>query len=84
MLPDEADILNTKHKKLSVDGVQLPHPNNIKENWIAGNEYLPNIILNNIDESAELNSGNKASKEERKFLFSRQIIHLSLIQSLPT
>ena len=45
----EKEILNAKHNKLSIDGVQIHHPNGIKENWITGSEYLPSIILNNID-----------------------------------
>ena len=61
----EKEILNAKHKKLNIDGVQIPHPTDIKENWITGSEYLPSIILNNIDEYAELNSAKKASKEGR-------------------
>ena len=46
----EKQILNAKHNKLSIDGVQIPHPNNIKDNWITGSEYLPSIVLKNIDE----------------------------------
>ena len=34
----EKEILNAKHKKLSIDGVQIPPPNNIKEHWITGSE----------------------------------------------
>ena len=51
----------------------MPHPNDIKENWITGSEYLPSIILNNIDECAELNSAKKALMEGRKLLFSGQV-----------
>ena len=47
----EKEILNAKHNKLSIYGVQIPDPNNIKENWIIGSEYLPSIALKNIDES---------------------------------
>ena len=46
------------------------NPNNIKENCITGSEHLPNIVLKNIDEYAELNSAKKASKEGRNLLFS--------------
>ena len=46
----EKEILNAKHIKLSIDGVQIPHPNNIKLNWITGSEYLPSIVLKTIDE----------------------------------
>ena len=46
------EIVNAKHKKLTMDGMQIPHPNNIKENWITGSEYLPSIVLKNIDEYA--------------------------------
>ena len=55
----KSEILNAKHNKLIIDGVQIPHPNDIKENWITGSEYLPSIILNNIDEYAELSSAKK-------------------------
>ena len=34
----EKKILNVKHNKLSIDGVQIPHPIGIKENWITGSE----------------------------------------------
>ena len=68
------EILNTNHSKLNIDGVHIPHPNDIKENWITGSEYLPSIILNNIDEYAELNSAKKASKEGRNLLFSGLVI----------
>ena len=70
----ENEILNAKHNKLSIDGVQIPHPNNIKENWITGSEYLPSIILKNINEYAEFNSAKKASKEERNLLFSGHVM----------
>ena len=53
-------ILNANHNKLSIDGVQIPHPNNIKENRITGSEYLQSIVLKNIDEYAEFNSAKKA------------------------
>ena len=29
------EILNTKYNKLSIVGVQIPHPNDIRENWIT-------------------------------------------------
>ena len=45
----EKEIVNAKHKKLSIDGMQIPHHNNIKENWITGSEYLPSIVLENFD-----------------------------------
>ena len=61
------EILNSKHNKFSIDGLQIPHPNDITENWITGSEYLPSIILNNIDEYVELNSAKKAPKEGRIF-----------------
>ena len=59
----EKEILNAKHKKWSIDGVQIPHPNDIKENWITESEYLPSIVLKNIDKYEELNPSKKASKE---------------------
>ena len=43
--------------------MQIPHPNDIKENWITESEYLPSIVLKNIDKYEELNSSKKASKE---------------------
>ena len=46
----EKEILNAEHNKLSIDGVQIPHPNYIKENWITGSEYLPSIVLKSIDD----------------------------------
>ena len=55
------EILNTKHNKLSIDGVQIPHPYTIKETWITGSEYPPSIVLKNTDEYAEFNSAKKAS-----------------------
>ena len=61
----EKEILNAKRNKLSIDGVQIPHPNNIKENWISAGEYLQSIVLKNIGEYSELNSAKKASREER-------------------
>ena len=70
----EKEILNAKHNKLSIDGVQIPHSNNIKKNWITGRKYLPSIVLNNIDEYAELNSAKKASKEGSNLLFSGHIM----------
>ena len=54
----EKKILNAKHSKLSIDGVQIPHPNKVKENWINKSEYLPSIVLKNIDEYAELGGRN--------------------------
>ena len=70
----EKEILNAKDYKLSIDGAQIHHPNDIKENWITGSKYLPNIVLKNIDEYAELNSAKKASKEGRNLLFSGHAI----------
>ena len=70
----EKDILNATHNKLSIDGVEIPHPNNIKENWIAGSEYLPSIVPKNTDEYAELNSAKKALKEGRDLLFSGHVM----------
>ena len=61
----QKEILNAKRNKLSIDGVQIPHPNNIKENSISGAENLQSIVLKNIDEYSELNSAKKASREER-------------------
>ena len=66
----EKEILNAKHNKLSIDGVQIPHPNNIKENWITGSEYLPSIVLKTIDEYAELN----LAKEGRNLLISGHVM----------
>ena len=60
--------------KLSIDGVEIPHPNNIKENWIIGSECLPSIVLKNIGEYTESNSAKKASKEGRKLLFSGHLM----------
>ena len=54
--------------------MQISHPNNIKENWITGSEYLPSIVLKNIDEYAEFNSAKKASKEGRNLLFSGHVM----------
>ena len=54
--------------------MQIPHPNNIKENWITVSEYLPSIVLKNIDEYAELNSAKKASKDGRNLLFSGHVM----------
>ena len=70
----EKDILNATHNKLSIDGVEIPHPNNIKENWITGSEYLPSIVPKNTDEYAELNSAKKALKEGRDLLFSGHVM----------
>ena len=70
----EKEILNAKCNKLSIDGVQIPHPNNIKENWITGSEYLPSIVPKNTDEYAELNSAKKALKEGRDLLFSGHVM----------
>ena len=70
----EKEILNAKRNKLSIDGVQIPHPNNIKENWITGSEYLPSIVPKNTDEYAELNSAKKALKEGRDLLFSGHVM----------
>ena len=70
----EKDILNSTHNKLSIDGVEIPHPNNIKENWITGSEYLPSIVPKNTDEYAELNSAKKALKEGRDLLFSGHVM----------
>ena len=70
----EKEILNAKHNKLSIDGLQIPHPNNIKENWITGSEYIPSIVLKNIAEYAEFNSAKKASKEGRNLLFSGHVM----------
>ena len=61
----EKEILNAKHNKLSIDSVQIPHPNEIKETWITGSE-LPSILLNNIDEFGELNSAKKASEGRKE------------------
>ena len=36
----EKEILNAKHNKLSIDSVQIPHPNEIKETWITESENL--------------------------------------------
>ena len=44
-------MLNAKHNKLNINGVQIPHSNNIKENWITGTEYyqiLFQILLINM------------------------------------
>ena len=62
----EKEILNAKHNKLSNDGVHIPYPNDIKKNWITGNVYLPDrsIILNNIEEYAELNSANSSFSDQ--------------------
>ena len=57
-------ILNAKNNKLTIDGVQISHPNDIKEKWISGREYVPSIILNNTEEYAELISAKKASGRE--------------------
>ena len=65
----EKEILNAKRNKLSIDGVQIPHPNNIKENWISGGEYLQSIVLKNINEYSELNSAKKAAREEKLTIF---------------
>ena len=70
----EKEILNAKCNKLSIDGVQIPHPNNIKENWITGSEYLPSIVPKNTDEYAELNSAKKALKEGRDLLFCGHVM----------
>ena len=66
----EKEILNAKCNKLSIDGVQIPHPNNIKENWINKSEYLPSIVLKNIDECAELGGKN--------LLFSDHVMSVKL------
>ena len=71
---NKKEILNVKHNKLSIDGVQIPHPNDIKENWITGSEYLPSIVLKTIDEYAELNLAKKAPKEWRNLLFSGHVM----------
>ena len=62
----EKEILNAKHNKLSNHGVHIPKPNDIKENWITGNLYLPDrsIILNNTEEYAELNSANSSFSDQ--------------------
>ena len=73
----EKEILNTNHNKLSIDGVQIYHHHDIKENWITGSEYLPSIILNNIKEYSELNSEKKASKEGRNSLFPGHIMSVT-------
>ena len=70
----EKKILNAKHHKLSIYGVQIPQPNDIKENWITGSAHLPSIVLNNIDEYVELNSAKKVSKEGRNLLFSGHVM----------
>ena len=76
-------ILNAKNKKLTIDGVQISHPNDTKEKWISGREYVPSILLNNTEEYAELISAKKASKEERILLFIAKLCQLSLTQSFP-
>ena len=55
---------------MSIDVVQIPPHNDIKENCITGSEYLASIISNNTDKYVEVNSANKASKEGRNLLFS--------------
>ena len=79
----ETETLNAKHNKLSVDGVKILHPNNMKENWNTESEYPPIIVLKNIGEYAELNSAKKASKEGRNVLFSGHVmsVKFNLIKS---
>ena len=36
----EQEITSSKEQKLNIDGVQIPHPNEIKNNWMTGSEYL--------------------------------------------
>ena len=74
----EKEILNAKHSKLSIYGVQIPHPMTSKKNWITGSDYLPSIVLKNIDEYTELNSAKKASKEGRNLLFCGHVMPVKL------
>ena len=74
----EKEILNAKHSKLSIYGVQIPHPMTSKKNWITGSDYLPSIVLKNIDEYTELNSAKKASKEGRNLLFYGHVMSVKL------
>ena len=50
--------------------------NDIKENWITGNEYLPTIILNNIKEYAELNSAKTVSKKGRNLFCAGHVMSI--------
>ena len=54
--------------------MQVPHPSDIKENYVTGSECLPSIIMNNINKYAELNSVKKASKEARHLFCSGHIM----------
>ena len=54
--------------------MQISHPNDTKENWITGSEYLSSIILNNTEEYTRLNSAKKASKGERNLFFSGYVM----------
>ena len=65
----EKEILNAKHNKFSIDGIQIPHPTDIKENW-----YLSSIILKNIDEYAGLNSAKKGLEEGKNLLFTAHVM----------
>ena len=71
----EKEMLNASHDKLSIVSIQIPCPNSIKKDWITGSEYLASIILNNIDEDAEMNSAKKkASKVLKNLLFSGHVM----------
>ena len=59
---------------MSLDGLQIPHSNDIKQNWITRSVYLASIILNNIDEYTELNSAKNVSNEGRNLLFSSHVM----------
>ena len=53
-------------------------PNDIKKNWITGSDYLPSIVLKNVDEYTELNSAKKASKEGRNLLYYGHVMSVKL------
>ena len=69
----EKEIALSKAQKLNIDGVQIPHPNEIQNNWMTGSEYLPSVLASNVENYAQLNTALKASREGRNLLFSNHV-----------
>ena len=79
----DTEIAERRLQKLTIDGIKLPFPEEIKEGWMHDFVYLPNVTVENLKTFAEKSAATKAYKEGLNLNFANHVSnrskqHLSL------
>ena len=68
-----SEISCSRKQYMLIDGAQIPFPESVKEHWLGGSEYFPELTLDALQSYAEATTSMKAFKEGKDLQHSDHV-----------